>query len=331
MSDAVLLVSFGGPEGPADVGPFLQNVTRGRDIPPARLAKVAEQYEMFGGVSPLNAHCRALRAAIERDFAEHRLKLPVYWGNRNWRPYLAETLRQMVADGVTRAFAFITSPYSSYSSCRQYLDDIEMARADVGSAAPVVQRLRHYFNHPGFIEPIARRLNETLDSLGDGRTDIAIVFTAHSIPLAMAATCDYQAQLAEVMNLVIGRISQPVTTAALVYQSRSGPPQMPWLEPDINAHLATLAAQGLGTVVTVPIGFISDHMEVVYDLDTVAAATAAEHGLRWRRVPTIGNDAAFVGLVRDLTNEALGVSATSAALGRLGPRSPCLPGCCPAR
>src|SRR5690606_26674487 len=248
--DAVVLVSFGGPEGPDDVMPFLANVTRGRDVPPERLAEVAEHYQHFGGVSPINQQCRDLLAAIRADFAAHGLDLPVYWGNRNWHPMLADTVAQMRDDGVRRALAFVTSAYGGYSSCRQYLEDIAAARAAVGPDAPVIDKLRHYYDHPGFIEPNVEALREALAKIDPTRrATTRVVFVAHSIPLSMAAAAGpegglYEAQLQQVARLV-SAAAAPDLPYDLVWQSRSGPPHVPWLEPDINDHLETLPAQGV--------------------------------------------------------------------------------------
>jgi protoporphyrin/coproporphyrin ferrochelatase len=246
--DAFLLVSFGGPEGPADVMPFLQNVTAGRDIPLARLERVAEHYYHFGGVSPINRQCRELIAAVAKDFAARGVALPVYWGNRNWDPYLADTLTEMAAAGVRRALAFVTSAYSSYSSCRQYLEDIQRARAQVGERAPQVNKLRQFFNHPGFIASFAAAAAAAARSLPGGGDDFDLIFTAHSIPVSMAnasgpAGGAYQAQLAEAARLVAAEIGYR-RPWHLAFSSRSGPPSQPWLEPDINDLLAERAAAG---------------------------------------------------------------------------------------
>ena len=280
--DAFLLVSFGGPEGRDDVMPFLENVTRGRGIPRERLAAVAEHYYAVGGVSPINQQCRDLAAAIGKNFAANGLDLPVYWGNRNWAPYLTDTVAQLAAAGARRVIAFVTSAYGSYSSCRQYLDDIAAACAAVGPGAPRIDKLRHFFNHPGFIEPFAEHTTAAIESLpADVRGgDVPLVFTAHSVPEAMAASSGpppgglYQAQLAEASRLVAERVGG-AHPWRLVYQSRSGPPAQPWLGPDVCDHLADLAQSGARAAVLVPVGFMSDHMEVVHDLD-VEAAQAAE-------------------------------------------------------
>ncbi|MGH1502646.1 MAG: ferrochelatase [Acidimicrobiales bacterium] len=306
--DAVLLLSFGGPEGPADVLPFLRNVTAGRNVPDERLAEVAEQYELFGGVSPINDQNRALLAAIRADFADHDLDLPVYWGNRNWAPFIGDTVAEMAADGVERALVFVTSAFGSYSGCRQYREDLARAEAAVDDA-PTLEKLRLYWNHPGFLEPVADRVAEQLRT-GTARR---VVFTAHSIPLSMAAACDYEAQLRAAAELVIDLIGQrddadeldEITGWDLVWQSRSGPPQIPWLEPDVNDHLEALAAAGTDAATVCPLGFVSDHMEVEFDLDTQAAGTARRLGLDYRRAATVGTDPRFVAMVRDLVAERL--------------------------
>ena len=328
--DAFLLVSFGGPEGPDDVIPFLQNVTAGRNVPLNRLEQVAEHYYQFGGVSPINQQCRELIAAVEKDFVARCVALPVYWGNRNWDPYLADTLAEMTDAGISRALAFVTSPYSSFSSCRQYLDDIETARRAVGQSAPQVDKIRQYFNHPGFISSFAAAATQAADSLpGD---DFDLIFTAHSIPVSMAEASGpaggaYQAQLAEAARLVAAEIGYQ-RPWHLAYSSRSGPPAQPWLEPDINDLLADRAAAGSRAVLIVPIGFVSDHMEVKFDLDVEAAQTADRLGLRFARAATPGTDHRFVSMITDLVCERLDGTAplTLGALGA-GPDT-CPAGCC---
>jgi protoporphyrin/coproporphyrin ferrochelatase len=328
--DAFLLISFGGPEGPADVMPFLQNVTSGRNIPLERLEQVAEHYYHFGGVSPINQQCRELIAAVEKDFAARGVDLPVYWGNRNWDPYLADTLAEMAAAGVRRALAFVTSAYSSFSSCRQYLDDIRRARERVGERAPQVDKLRQYFNHPGFIASFAAAAADAARSLPGG--DFDLIFTAHSIPVSMADASGpvggaYQAQLADAARLVAAEIGYQ-RPWHLAYSSRSGPPSQPWLEPDINDLLAQLAAAGSRAVVVVPIGFVSDHMEVKFDLDLEAAQTARQLGLNFARAATPGTDPRFVSVVTDLVCERLDGTAPL-ALGVLGAGPDACPaGCC---
>jgi protoporphyrin/coproporphyrin ferrochelatase len=306
--DALLLVSFGGPEGPEDVLPFLRNVTAGRNIPDSRLEQVAEHYYLFGGISPINQQCRDLVAAIEKDFEAGGIDLPVYWGNRNWQPYLAGTVATMAADGVTRALAVATSAYSSYSSCRQYLEDIEHGRAPLGSAAPRIDKIPPYFSQAGFTQSFATAAEAALQSLpADVRDQADLVFTAHSIPLAMSERSGplsgaYPAQLAEVAGQVAARLG--VTRPwRLAYSSRSGPPAQPWLEPDISDCLAELAAAGSRAVVVVPIGFVSDHMEVRFDLDVEAAETARRLGLPFARATTPGTSAPFVAMITDLVRQ----------------------------
>ncbi len=334
--DALLVVSFGGPEGPGDVLPFLENVTRGRGIPRDRLLAVAGHYDHFGGVSPINAQNRALIGAVGDDFARHGLDLPIYWGNRNWHPYLADAVRRMADDGVRRALAFVTSAYSSYSGCRQYQDDIAAARAQVGESAPEIDKIRHFFNHPGFVEPNVDAVRAALASLPDDRRDGArLVFTAHSVPVSMATASGpegglYVAELAEAARLVAAAAA-PGLAYDLVWQSRSGPPQVPWLEPDIVDHIDALAAGGVSAVVVSPIGFVSDHLEVLWDLDNQAAGAARERGIAFARAATAGTDPRFVTMVRELVRERTDPDPERRALGPMGPSHDACPlGCCPA-
>jgi ferrochelatase len=303
--DALLLVSFGGPEGPEDVLPFLRNVTAGRNVPDSRLEEVAEHYYLFGGVSPINQQCRDLQAAIEKEFEAAGVDLPVYWGNRNWPPLLADTVATMAADGVTRGLALATSAYSSYSGCRQYLDDVEQARAAVGPGAPRIDKITPYFSHPGFAESFVAAARAARESLPQSvQADVDLVFTAHSVPAAMAERSGpvggaYPAQLAE----VAGQVARGLGVARpwrVAYSSRSGPPSQPWLVPDVNDCLAELAAGGSRAVVVVPIGFVSDHMEVRFDLDVEAAQMAERLGLPFARAATPGTTAPFVAMITDL-------------------------------
>lgn len=321
-------MSFGGPEGPDDVLPFLENVTVGRNVPRERLLEVAHHYERFGGVSPINAQNRALIAALETELAAHEIRLPVYFGNRNWHPFLADTLRTMRADGVRRALMFVTSAYSSYSGCRQYREDVERAQAAVGEGAPAIDKLRVFYNHPGFVAPNAANLRRALESIPAPRRAAArVFFTAHSVPLAMARGSAYVAQLREAARLVADAAGAP--DWSLAYQSRSGPPQVPWLEPDILDELDRAAAEGARDAVILPLGFISDHMEVLFDLDVEAAERAAGLGLGLVRVPTVGTDPAFVAMIRELIAERLDPGLPRRALGELGPsHDVCAATCC---
>jgi protoporphyrin/coproporphyrin ferrochelatase len=327
FADAILVVSFGGPEGPDDVMPFLENVTRARNVPPERLEEVARHYLRFGGVSPINAQNRALIAALEEELRAHGIELPVYFGNRNWHPLLADTVAQMTGDGVRRALVFLTSAFSSYSGCRQYRENLYVAQEAAGPDAPELPRLRLPFNHPGFIAANADRLRAALAESGP---DAHVAFTAHSIPVAMAERCAYEAQLAESARLVATEAG--AVDHALVYQSRSGPPHVPWLGPDILDHLRDVYGRGGTDVVVSPLGFLSDHLEVLYDLDVEAAGLAQDLGLHLVRAGTPGTHPAFVSAIRKLIQERLGGSKARPALGRL-PANPdacaltcCLPG-----
>lgn len=326
--DALLIVSFGGPERREDVIPFLENVLRGKNVPRERLLQVAEHYYHFGGRSPINDQTRALIAALESELTAHGPSLPVYWGNRNWHPLLADTLRGMRADGVCRALAFATSAFGSYSGCRQYREDIERARVEAGPGAPEVHKLRTFHNHPGFIAAAADRLRTALERIAPPRRDsVPVVFTAHSIPLSAAEASPYVEQLRDSCRLVCEMLGRP--TGDLVYQSRSGPPTQPWLEPDIGDHIRRLHSEGgLTDLVIAPIGFLSDHMEVIYDLDTEAAALCRELGVNLVRAATLGVHPAFVSAIRELILERT-EGAPPRTLGKLGPGcDSCKPACC---
>ncbi|WPB90388.1 ferrochelatase [Streptomyces malaysiensis] len=360
--DALLLLSFGGPEGPEDVVPFLENVTHGRGIPRERLKEVGRHYFLFGGVSPINAQNRELLHALRKDFSEHGLELPVYWGNRNWAPYLTDTLRELVTDGHRRVLVLATSAYASYSGCRQYRENLADALAALegeGLPLPRVDKLRHYFNHPGFVRPMVDATLAALAELPEERRAGAhLAFTTHSIPITAADTSGpvaahtedgeggaYVAQHLDVARLIADAVREETGVERpwrLVYQSRSGAPHIPWLEPDICDHLEELHGEGAPAAVMVPIGFVSDHMEVKYDLDTEATAKAAELGLPVSRASTVGADPRFAAGVRDLVLEraaterfAEGRAAAAperCALGTLGPSYDVCPvGCCPAR
>jgi ferrochelatase len=326
--DALLVVSFGGPEGMEDVMPFLANVLRGRNVPESRMREVAHHYELFGGVSPINGQNRRLIGALESELEAKGPRLPVYWGNRNWHPLLADTLRRMRDDGIQNALAFVTSAYGSYSGCRQYREDVERAREAAGAGAPRVEKLRAFYNHPGFVGPNVENLRAALGRIPEERRAAArVAFTAHSIPSAMAAGCEYERQLSETSRLV----AEGAGAAAwrLVFQSRSGPPAQPWLEPDVCDHLRALKEEGVTDVVVAPVGFISDHMEVLYDLDTEARSLAGELGVNMVRAATVGTHPEFVGMIRELIRERLDPSLPRRALGAYPPAHDVCPvDCC---
>jgi len=314
--DALLVVSFGGPERMDDVIPFLENVLRGRNVPRERMLKVAQHYEMFGGVSPINQQNRNLIAALQKELDENGPRLPIYWGNRNWHPLLPDTLAQMARDGIRNALAFVTSAYSSYSSCRQYLQNISDARAVAGPDAPRVEKLRVFYKHPLFIQANVDHVHAALAQFDDAES-VNLVFTAHSIPESMAVNCDYAAQLAEAGGLVAAAVE--IKNWQLVYQSRSGSPAQPWLGPDITDHLRALHRDGITDVVVAPIGFVSDHMEVVYDLDFETQKVAQEIGMKMVRAATAGTHPAFVKMIRELVMERID--------NRVPPNI-CAPDCC---
>ncbi len=326
--DAFLLVSFGGPQQPRDVMPFLENVTRGRNIPRQRLLEVAEHYQHCGGKSPLSDQNRALIAALTQEFASHGIRLPIYWGNRNWHPLLPDALAQMRDAGITRAIAFFTSAFSSYSGCRQYRENIAAAQEQVGPGAPQVDRLRMFFNHPGFIEPMIERTRSSLAQVpAERRAKAHLIFTAHSIPLAMAENCQYESQLRESCSLVAAGVQHPAWR--MVYQSRSGPPSQPWLVPDVRDVLDEIAgSSGVRDVVLVPIGFISDHLEILYDLDEEAAGHAQKLSLNFIRAATVGTHPRFVQMIRELVQERMSESPVRLALGTLGPSHDVCPADC---
>ncbi len=328
--DAILVTSFGGPESTEDVMPFLENVLRGKNVPRERMLEVAEHYYHFGGRSPINDQNRRLIAALEAELAEHGPHLPVYWGNRNWHPMLADTVRQMKSDGVRRALAFVTSAYSSYSSCRQYREDIARAQSAAGEGAPIVDKIRAFHNHPGFIEAVVDRVRQALAELPEKRRAGAqLIYTAHSIPLGMAQHCDYEVQLEETGRLVADALGHKEWR--LVYQSRSGPASQPWLGPDILDCLRTVRAQSASAdVVIAPLGFVSDHMEILFDLDTQARELCSELGLSMVRAGTAGTHPRFIRMIRELICERIDGNTARLALGSLGPRPDvCAIDCCP--
>jgi ferrochelatase len=332
--DAVLVMSFGGPDKEEDVVPFLQNVTRGRNIPEERLKEVGEHYYMFGGKSPINEQNLDLIEALKEELAEHGPNIPVYYGNRNWHPMIEDTMRQMKADGVKRAIAFFTSAYSSYSGCRQYREDIMRAQEAIGEGAPEFDKIRVFYNHPGFIHPMVESVEKALAEWDESeRENVHLVFSAHSVPMGMARNSAYVAQLKEACRIVaedfLGRTSEDYV---LVYQSRSGPPHVPWLEPDIVDYMEEINEQGIKNIVIIPIGFISDHMEVMFDLDTEARQAADEMGMKMARAATVHMTKPFVQMVRELIVERMTENPERPALGQrpanhdICPIDCCLPG-----
>lgn len=332
--DSILIVGFGGPERPEDVMPFLENVTRGRNIPRERLLEVAEHYHHFGGVSPINAQVREVIAALRVELDRCGIALPMYWGNRNWHPMLAETLAEMTAAGRQRALGLVLAGYSSYSSCRQYREDVERAREAAGAGAPAVDKVRVFYNHPRFIAANADRVRAAMEAIPEGhRASAHLAFTAHSIPMSMARNCDYERQLSETCRLVAEAVGVDPGRWQLVYQSRSGRPQDPWLEPDILDHLRTLPGRGIRDVVIHPVGFLSDHMEVLFDLDEEARQVSGELGLNMVRSSTVGVHPEFIAMLRELIEERMAGASGSVrrAVGLYGPNHDVCPElCCPA-
>ena len=326
--DAILVVSFGGPEGMDEVMPFLRNVLRGKNVPESRLLEVAHHYELFGGISPINNQNRQLIAALKKELERQGPHLPIYWGNRNWQPFLTDALQKMTDDGIRHALAFVTSAYGSYSSCRQYREDIRRAQEAVGKGAPKIDKIRAFYNHPGFVEPNIENVRLALEQIQpERRATVEIAFTAHSIPVAMAETSKYVSQLQETSKLLASGARHE--NWRLVYQSRSGPPSQAWLEPDILVYLSELKERGVADVVIAPIGFISDHMEVIYDLDTQAREHCQKIGLNMIRAATVGTHPKFIAMIRELILERVAPKKKRRALGSQGPsHDECSPNCC---
>jgi ferrochelatase len=329
--DAILIVSFGGPESRDDVIPFLENVLRGRNVPRERMLEVAEHYYQFDGKSPINGQVRALIAALQSELERLKIDLPIYWGNRNWHPLLKDTLEEMAAPGVKRALAFVTSAYSSYSGCRQYREDVERARDTLGDVAPVIEKLRVFYNHPDFIAANVDCLKAAVEQVPeDRRDDLRIAFTAHSIPDSMATTSDYKQQLRETCRLVSEQLGFKPDQWKLVYQSRSGRPSDPWLEPDILDHLQDIQKHGCQNVIIQPIGFLSDHLEVLFDLDREAQDRARTLGISMTRAATVGTHPRFIKMIGKLILERL-QGTDREAIGCFGPNHDSCPAeCCPA-
>jgi protoporphyrin/coproporphyrin ferrochelatase len=324
--DAFLLVSFGGPEGMEEVLPFLRNVLRGRDVPEQRILAVAQHYELFGGISPINEQNRRLISALSSVIEFDGPKLPIYWGNRNWHPLLTDTVKQMADDGIRRAMAFVTAGYSSYSSCRQYLENVEQACNAAGPDAPQIEKIRPFYNHPDFIATNADNLRYALNSLPQhNRQDAEIIFTAHSIPESMADGCRYVEQLQETASLIIAE-AELTNKWQLAYQSRSGSPSQPWLGPDINLCIKELGQIKVKNVVIAPIGFISDHIEILYDLDTEAKQLCEKLGIGYIRAKTAGTHPKFISMIKKLVEEKIAICEENSP----SPNNEfCFSGCCP--
>jgi ferrochelatase len=329
--DAILIVGFGGPERREDVIPFLENVTRGRGIPRERLLAVADHYYHFGGKSPLNDQVRELVAALQPALVQRDIRLPIAWGNRNWHPFLSDALKELSSAGARHVLALVLAAYSSYSSCRQYREDIERARQADGANAPAVDKIRVFFNHPGFIAANADHLRAAMEQIpADRRSRARIAFTAHSIPLSMAQTSRYAEQLSESCRLICERMGIPASQWDLVYQSRSGRPTDPWLGPDICDHLAALSESAVTDVALLPVGFLSDHLEVLYDLDVEARAKSRALGLNLVRAATVGTHPQFVAALAELVAERVNDLPHPAAVGAFEAwPDVCPEDCCP--
>ncbi len=329
--DAILVLSFGGPEKPADVIPFLENVLRGKPVPRERMLEVAEHYYHFGGVSPINQQCRELIAALRTELEANGISLPIYWGNRNWDPMLTDTLVQMKQDGIKRAITYVTSGFSCYSGCRQYRENIAEALKHPDAAGLQVDKLRVFYNHPDFVDVLTEVVGNAIDQFPqEQRSSVRVAFTAHSIPMSMARTSDYEKQLKESCRLVAEKLSIDPEQWDLVYQSRSGRPEDPWLEPDILDHLRNLKNQGVNKVVLSPIGFLSDHMEVMYDLDDEARRLCDSEEIQMVRAKTPGNHPQFITMIRKLLQERLH-GGTRECVGQFAANHDVCPiDCCPA-
>jgi ferrochelatase len=349
--DAILLVSFGGPEGPEEVMPYLERVTAGRGVPRERLEEVSKHYLALGGVSPINAQNRELLAHLARRLPERGITLPIYWGNRNSAPFFADVLREMYDNGHRNVLAFVTSAYSSYSGCRQYRENLYEALAVNNLVGDMrIDKVRHYFDHPGFLAPVIDGVTASVESMrerGLASNEIDVMFATHSIPESMGIQSGppalrstfpqpggaYEAQHRAAAALVMAAVTESLDGFApswqLVYQSRSGSPAVPWLEPDVNDAIASAHGEGTKGVVVVPIGFVSDHVEVIWDLDNEAKESAEAVGMEFSRVATPGTHPAFVDAIADLLLERL-QNAPAQALSELGPwPGACAVGCCP--
>lgn len=328
--DAFLIQSFGGPNKRADVIPFLEHVTRGRDIPQNRLRTVAEQYYLFDGKSPINEINYGIIRRLESAFSKAKISLPIYFGNRNFEPYLIDAVRQLKADGRTNVITFVTSAYGSFSGCKQYKIDLETACSAVEGSTPAFVKIRHFYSHPGFINPLVNNSLRALETLSNPER-AKLVFTAHSIPLSQAENSPYQIQLQRAAEFVTRGIEQATERSysySLAYQSRSGPPTQKWLEPDVSDHLKQLSKQGVTDAVIIPVGFISDHLEVIYDLDILAATTAHEVGIEIARAKTPSDSSEFIDMIVDLTQEIMRGSSDPKSLGESFDLNGCTDTCC---
>jgi len=328
--DAILIVSFGGPEHRDDVIPFLENVLRGKPVPRERLLEVAEHYYHFEGVSPINGQVREFISALRGELDRGGVDLPLYWGNRNWHPMLSDTIQTMTQDGRKRVLAFFTSAYSSYSGCRQYRENVTDACAAVGPNAPTIDKIRVFYNHPNFVAANVERIRAARDKIPESlRPLMRLAFTAHSIPLSMANNCNYATQLQETCSLIAQELDLRPEQWSLVYQSRSGRPTDPWLEPSVVDHVRTLGEQGIQSLVIAPVGFVSDHMEILFDLDEEAQAACSEQGITMSRAHTVGTHPLYVSMVRELIQERLNPASERRAIGIRGPsHDVCPQDCC---
>ncbi|MCB0326985.1 MAG: ferrochelatase [Bdellovibrionales bacterium] len=329
--DALLLLSFGGPEGPDDVMPFLNNVLRGKPVPEERKMEVASHYQAHGGISPINAQNRAMIAALRKAMSDQSMNLPIYWGNRNWKPYLKDTLAQIIKDGHKKILCYVTSAYSSYSGCRQYREDIAKALEELGDSSLQVDKIRSFFNHPLWIKVHQKRIMEKLQDIDPSiYPKLKILFTAHSLPLSMAQSCDYQIQLEDAAQEVSKGL--PISQWQLCYQSRSGSPHVPWLGPDVCEAIDQIDSKEIQHVLVHPLGFVSDHMEVIFDLDQEAKDCAKKNELHFTRSKSPGTHPLMVELIVDLISEYLEPSHKRASIGALAPRDAhCSPDCCKPR
>jgi protoporphyrin/coproporphyrin ferrochelatase len=327
--DSILFVSFGGPEGPDDVIPFLENVLRGKPVPRERLLEVAEHYQHFGGISPINRQNRDIIGRLRSALEVAGISLPIFWGNRNWNPFITDAIREVQQRGLKCPLPIFTNMFSSYSGCRQYRENIASALQEIGPTAPAIApRLRFGFNHPRFIAAQQQLIETAFGRLRDTeRAASRLLFTAHSIPISMADNCRYVEQLKESARLIGERLGNPAWE--LVYQSRSGPPQQPWLEPDIGDRLREMAGLGIKAVVVVPLGFVSDHMEVLFDLDTEASDICKELGITYSRAAAVGTHPEFIQMLVELIQERLSGTTERVSIGNMPPlHDICPENCC---